>query len=532
MRRKKRKDPGYGVSLFPFLAVLICTLGVLILMLVMAAKSADVKSERAQAELDSSLEDQLQEVQNELEFAQVQINDLNEVRPETVARVKESRERRSHLQSEIRELKRKFKDLQAEWLQLQNPIDLPDLKEFKFSQNDAEQRIDELQDAIALAENQLQQKRKLAAQQVRPQTQIIPYHGNSGTMRVPIFIECTKDNVILQPTGIVLKKSDFRPPLLPGNMIDSSLLAIREYFRKYNLAEENQQPYPLIVVRPDGAETFMLVRAAMKSWDDEFGYELVPEDVEVDFGKKDPQLKQELERVVAESKRRQNRAALASRQSPGNAARYSVARASRFDTPDSRPGLTASDPRGGFVSSQNEMLGSASALTRYDDSSGTRDSQFTDSPFRPGAESTDRKDHLAGEQVSKNGPRGESGTSNFRGSADSLANERGVGWALPSRTPGATGYVRPIRITLQKNQLNIHRADRAPTIITISGATEDAVDPLVNEVWKRIDSWGLAGSDGYWKPVLRFTVEPGAQSRYDELRTLLDQSGFGWEVNE
>ena len=41
--RKNLNQP--SVSLFPFLAVLICTLGVLIVMLVLAVKSAEVAKE-------------------------------------------------------------------------------------------------------------------------------------------------------------------------------------------------------------------------------------------------------------------------------------------------------------------------------------------------------------------------------------------------------------------------------------------------------------------------------------------------------
>ena len=53
MRRRKKNRTQLSVSLFPFLAVLICTLGVLIVMLVMAVKSADVQSAKKQAEDNS-----------------------------------------------------------------------------------------------------------------------------------------------------------------------------------------------------------------------------------------------------------------------------------------------------------------------------------------------------------------------------------------------------------------------------------------------------------------------------------------------
>jgi len=51
MRRRRRQNVQPGVSLFPFLAVLICTLGVLIVLLVLAAKSATI----AQAQQETAI---------------------------------------------------------------------------------------------------------------------------------------------------------------------------------------------------------------------------------------------------------------------------------------------------------------------------------------------------------------------------------------------------------------------------------------------------------------------------------------------
>ena len=48
MRKNRRQATGLAVSLFPFLAVLICTMGMLIVMLVLAVKSSAVKADAAQ----------------------------------------------------------------------------------------------------------------------------------------------------------------------------------------------------------------------------------------------------------------------------------------------------------------------------------------------------------------------------------------------------------------------------------------------------------------------------------------------------
>ncbi len=64
-------------------------------------------------------------------------------------------------------------------------------------------------------------------------------------------------------------------------------------------------PYPLLVVRPDGIETYGAARKAMLDWDDQFGYELVPADVKLAFSKPDANLKQRVEIAIREAAAKQ-----------------------------------------------------------------------------------------------------------------------------------------------------------------------------------------------------------------------------------
>ena len=57
-------------------------------------------------------------------------------------------------------------------------------------------------------------------------------------------------------------------------------------------------PYPLLIVAPDGIESYGLARAAMNSWDDQFGYELVPAGVELAFPKADPVLEDKVAAAI------------------------------------------------------------------------------------------------------------------------------------------------------------------------------------------------------------------------------------------
>jgi len=57
----------------------------------------------------------------------------------------------------------------------------------------------------------------------------------------------------------------------------------------------------------------------------------------------------------------------------------------------------------------------------------------------------------------------------------------------------------------------------------------DEVELLISKLRARVNGWGIAVANGYWKPVLHVSVMPGAEERFEELRVLLDGSGLGVE---
>ena len=54
--------------------------------------------------------------------------------------------------------------------------------------------------------------------------------------------------------------------------------------------EKSGEPYPLLLVRPSGIGAYCAARAAMKSWESEFGYELIDDDWQLAFDEPDEQL--------------------------------------------------------------------------------------------------------------------------------------------------------------------------------------------------------------------------------------------------
>lgn len=525
MRRRKKNRTQLSVSLFPFLAVLICTLGVLIVMLVMAVKSADDQSAQKQAEDNSKKQAELVELNDTVLLNQIRIDGMSSVRPDAIEKLQQSRSNRSYLESEVRKFKRELEQVIAQWNAIQNQAE-PVFSSVEFSEIDGNQRLIALEDAISAVRVEIDAKREKKSTAKPTIYSIEPYKGSGGTFRRPIFIECSRDEIVLQPAGIRLRKDDFVFPLQPGNMLDSALLANREYWQRYDLVGKDGSPYPLVIVRPDGAETFVLVRRAMQSWDDEFGYELVDDDKTLSFGQKDPQLIAEVENAIEEARRRQ--------QSQIAVINSQRARDAMFSSERSRPGLRVSGGQGGFVSTARGMGGSLDEpeVRQSGGNSGSTDStDSTDSKRgsrdakRVVSKNESNSSSGSSPSSSKTGAGGEVTGQNLQSDL-SVANQRGSNWALPSKTPSATGYVRPIRLICGADYLEVKSGGDLGGRISLANGTAGAIDPLVEQVWQRIKSWGVAGKNGYWKPQLRVTVLPGGESRFSELNGLLYKSGL------
>jgi hypothetical protein len=156
-----------------------------------------------------------------------------------------------------------------------------------------------------LEEIENQKKRK-------PAFAVIPYVGNNGTSRRPVYLECTKQGVVIQPEGMLISVQDLKPPTGPGNPLDSALRVLRLAYQQRDVTFGiNQPPYPLLLVRPDGIHTYAMALEAMSGWDDQYGYELINGDMDLTFPTSIPGLNEQLTQTVEVARARQ-RAMIAS----------------------------------------------------------------------------------------------------------------------------------------------------------------------------------------------------------------------------
>ncbi len=504
-----RRRQSETFSLLPFMAVLICTMGALIVLLVVLVQQARVSADSiGEAEPTQPLEDDvdLDAITRQIEDASWRAEILNQSRRQMIERLADGRLQLSHIEEHIRRLEDRIDVLGEQVAALDND-DPSRLRNIEADRLELARLLAE----VETARTELEAARREAAE--HPQSYaLIPYDGPTGTHRRPIYIECLADRVVLRPEGIELVAEDFRPPLGPQNALASALRTVREYLARTGQVGVGSEPYPLLIVRPDGATSYAAARRAMQSWDAEFGYELIEDEVTLEYPPADPQLVAELQRTVDEARRIQRDLARAapSRHGRGNSL-----------------GLTASRD-GGFEAivgiDENRLPGSSGEGRWGEHAPG---SSTEDASIRP--ESSSPTDEQSSQSVEARG--GSGGPSSIDGGQDSspLADRRGQNWGLPNFAPSATGFTRPIRVVIDTKRIVVipeRGAGDPPIVIAAEGQIANAVDALVAALWDRVERWGTAGENAYWKPVLTIEVAPGADQRYETLSRLFQRSGI------
>jgi len=293
MSRSKRRSDNTAPALFPFLAVLLCTIGALVLILVIT-----VTNSHASARRDAELA--MTEVNDTSDIMEVVSDELAAQRENLKAKVERRRRDLADIEDHIIRLKKNLEQLADKIVRIQSETSKTEMSNAEKAERVAELRKEiDAKKLELIAEIDKQKKRK-------PAFSVIPYVGTNGTSRRPVYLECTKDGVLVQPEGLLISLNDLKPPLGPGNPLDAALRVLRlAYQQRDTTFGITQPPYPLLLVRPDGIHTYALAREAMNGWDDQFGYELINADMDIQFPEGIPGLKEQLVGTIDTAKRRQ-----------------------------------------------------------------------------------------------------------------------------------------------------------------------------------------------------------------------------------
>ena len=295
MSKRSRKANDFTPSTFPFLAVLLCTIGALVLLLVITVVHSRASANKvAQAEYSETLEN----AKEQSDYL-VSISEELQARRERVKKELERRRRElSHIEDHIERLKDELTKLKSQTEQASNQAAIDELE-------NKERQIASLEEQLAQKKDDL--KKTIEERKAKPPAfSIIPYEGPNGTVRRPVYLECRADGLVIQPEGIKLTLQELAPPHGPGNPLDAALRVLRTAYQAKDATYGiTTPPYPLLIVRPDGIHTYALARAAMSGWDDQYGYELIEADRDLVFPPGVHGLENELQKSLAIARERQ-----------------------------------------------------------------------------------------------------------------------------------------------------------------------------------------------------------------------------------
>lgn len=325
---RRRSNSHSPISLFTFLDTLVCTMGSLILMLL--AMTPKIR-ERAEARELARLAAQVQVVPEEAATEPLPL--VAETPPKVAAtapepddsekeRAFEKQKRRDVWQQSVEDARKELAEKQAAYRRQRELLkdahsQVKDTEEQILKARLKEESLADADQALTEQETKLEALHAKIAQKIamtrkniellnRKQAAapnefaLIPYDGNSGTARRPIYIECSKKGFRFLPEGETVSPLDLKNfnegfnPLLTGTQ---SLLRYWSRKRRESGGTE-PEPYVLLLVRPSGCINYYLARGLLASVGANFGYELIEEDWKLSIPPADPVAKSILKQTL------------------------------------------------------------------------------------------------------------------------------------------------------------------------------------------------------------------------------------------
>jgi len=103
----------------------------------------------------------------------------------------------------------------------------------------------------------------------------------------------------------------------------------------------------------------------------------------------------------------------------------------------------------------------------------------------------------------------------------------GHNWSSRRYSPNSTAVTRPMNLVVMEDRWLVMRdgaVDKIETTITMEKGPLEARNQLLQAISNRVDSWGVAVSEGYWQPRLTIEVTPQAELSAQRLQKLLEGS--------
>jgi hypothetical protein len=297
--------------------VLICTLGTLILLLALVAQQA---KETAVAQVEQERQDKLaaaaktkssapaidatdkpspdqmtsKVAQRLIEQEQFRVNQLVSFRDQQTAELERKRDEISQVEAAVRKIKDQLAKLNREVETAMSADTNPavdastDEKTLLLMRDEAEKLRAEIKEL------------EVSERGGKPRVVIVPHRGPNGTQRRPVYVLCTADGLQIMPEGSKITKAEAIAATQVDSPLTNPLGAALGAARLHAMKSYGDQlpPYPLLIVRPDGIYMYRVASALMKDWDDQYGYELVPGEVDLAFPGGDNVLRHDMDLAI------------------------------------------------------------------------------------------------------------------------------------------------------------------------------------------------------------------------------------------
>ena len=473
------------IQLFPFLDVFICTIGSLIVILVVVSQKVrehtvakavarhtqivpSVDPERLALPAPLALPEPLAlpdvessrpivstaDKERELDDARARLEDFERRVRKLDAIVRQRKAALASLQEQTQSLEAKSQNNSAQQRQLRQRI-----ADTSQAQNVDLAELRSLRDAQARLRDKVIESQRFIAEHKRgndgnsPHV-IVPYDGATGTTRRPIILECTDDGIRFVAENINLTAGQLQHFGASDNPVLAGAQELVRFWTSFNSVQDKPErepkPYVLIVVRPSGTLGYYVARGFLEEFGTDFGYELVTEDFQFEVPKSDPRATELCQAAINE--------ALSQKPNNSNRRTESFSQAlgdelkARALSGKVSPQRAGENGQGGAAAGSNKADGTFSSLT--------------DSGRQP--------ERFSSQQLARGGGTGSQkffSSSTFRDHRDQLETSNGFsaertstgsGSAAAAGTPGSSGGAEP-RLSTPTPQLSMSTNPRRAT---------------------------------------------------------------------
>ena len=331
----RRSKETLAVQLFPFLAVLVCTMGALIFLLLVTTREI---RQRVVA-FAAFQEAELQEAENQKKA--LVIEEPEPAVPPVAPAVQIPVEIEEPVtpavdgyELALAERERELERMRAQWRLRVSELE-KELEQRRTAITQRQTRLDGTLESSALLESEIKKleeqlgllagesaaamlnkdeaerltieqqiaelKKRLRAAQVADATddndkfQVVPFDPQTGTSRRPIFLECSAAGIRFLPENILINARDMEGFTTRANPLAAGTGALVNYWSAWNQKQRNPrsepEPYIMLIVRPDGIYSYYVAMRMLEPIRTSHGYELIDESTalklpEVDQGAK------------------------------------------------------------------------------------------------------------------------------------------------------------------------------------------------------------------------------------------------------